>query len=238
MDSMNSILTLALWDTNAKRAYSIKDRLDMFAPDNKEVTVFPVEIQPPLEEHDVVFVSFDKCTGGVLYAAQAFRQTSEAMFLILVCDNSSDFSSCFRPTIRPSGVLFHPVQNTQIRSVLEEVESEMQRLASKNAEDVFAFKSDGALRRIPVNDILFFEARNKKVSIRTAGQEIAYYDTIENLAAGGELPPYFMRCHRSYLVNLRKVAELHSATSTIKLVGGEQIPLSRSHQAAIREALS
>ena len=54
------------------------------------------------------------------------------------------------------------------------------------------------------------------------------------------LPPGFVRCHRSYLVNLTHVATLNVATGsryTITLRDGSQLPVGRTQVGALRELM-
>ena len=207
----------------------------MFAPEDKETTLLPEEPAPPLEYHDVVFLSFDTVHDPFLRVAMTVRQSSEETFILLVSNSNCDLSKCFRPKIRPGGVLFRPLQNAELRDILEEVAAEIDRLAQNETEDVFIFKAEGVSRRVPLRDILFFEASNKKVILHTAGQEIVYYDSIENLSA--QLPPHFIRCHRSYIVNTRRIESMRGAEMEVRLNGGYRIPFSRSYRDAVRQAL-
>lgn len=227
-------LDMALWDTNNRRALVLKDSLDMFS-EIKETTLLPLEPEPPLNHHDVVFLSFDESGDPVLRVARTVRQCSETTFILLVSDRNRDLSPCFRPAIRPSGVLFRPVKNAQLRDMLEEIVEELDRLTQTGTDDMFIFKSEGASHRIPFKDILFFEARNKKVVLHTVGQEISYYESIENLVA--HLPPYFVRCHRSFMVNANQIESIHGVEMEIKLTGGHRVPYSRSHRDEVRQAM-
>jgi DNA-binding LytR/AlgR family response regulator len=228
-------IDLALWDTNTRRAISLKDRLDMFAGDFG-TTMIPTVPTVPMRQHDAVFLSFDECDEPVIRVARAVRRTSEITFILLVNDRTQDISPLFRPKIRPSGVIFRPVQNTQIREMLDEITSELDRLMKYETEDLFIFKAEGKVRRIPFRNILFFEASYKKVLIHTNGQEIAYYDSIENLTAS--LPQHFMRCHRSYIVNTQMIKELYGAEKELKLIGGQRIPFSRSYSSTVKQIVS
>jgi len=228
--------TLALWDNNPNRAKALKDRLDMFAPEDKEADLLPIAPESSIKPHDVVFLSFDECSDSVLRVAVLVRQSSEATFILLVSDRTRDLTPCFRPKIRPSGVLFRPVQNMQLRDILEEIAAELDRLNQSDTDDVFILKSEGISYRVPFRDILFFEASNKKVVLHTAGQEIGYYDLLENLDT--ILPPWFVRCHRGFLVNVHKIEELRIAEMELRLTGGARIPVSRSCKDAVKQALS
>jgi len=228
-------LDMAIWDTDQRRVLALKNRVDMFAGD-KEAKLLPPVPAPPLEHYDIVFLSFDDCGEPVLRVARTVRRSSETTFILLVSDRSSDLSPCFRPKIRPSGVLFRPVQVPQLGSLLNEVAEEIDRLTRSESDDVFIFKSEGASYRRPFRDILFFEASNKKVVLHTAGQEIGYYDSINNLEA--ILPPYFVRCHRSFIANSRNIQAMHGADMELRLNGGYRVPFSRSYREKIKQAMS
>ena len=227
-------IEIALWDANPRRAIALKDRLDMFAGD-KGATLLPAAPKTPISAHDAVFLSFDECGEPVLQVARDVRKSGEMTFILLISDRTQDISPLFRPKIRPGGVLFRPVQNSQIRDILEEIASELDRLGN-NDDDIFVFKADGATRRIPMRDILFFEASSKKVLLHTSGREISYYHSIDDLASS--LPQYFIRCHRSFIVNTRKIVELRWSEMEIGLTGGERIPFSRSCRGAVKKAVT
>ena len=228
-------IDLALWDPNTRRAVALKDRLDMFAGD-AGATVIPADLKAPVKAHDAVFLSFDECDEPVLHVARTVRQSGEMTFILIVNDKGRDLTPLFRPKIRPGGVLFRPVQNTQIRDILEEIADELDRLTQSESEDLFIFKAEGAMRRVPLRDILFFEASVKKVIIHTKGQEISYYDSIENLSS--TLPPHFIRCHRSFIVNTRMVKELRMAEMELGLNSGERVPISRSYRNSVKQAVA
>ena len=229
-------MDLALWDTNLVRAKTLKDRLDMFVPEDRETTLLPITPEPPLAPQDAYFLSFDECGDSVLRVARTVRQSSEITFILLISDRTIDLSPCFRPKIRPSGVLFRPVQNAQIRDILEEITEELDRLTNSSNDDIFLLKSDGVSHRVAFRDILFFEACNKKIILRTAGQEIGFYDSIENLAVS--LPKCFIRCHRSFLVNTQKIVEMRNSDKELKLTVGIRIPFSRSCSELVKQTIS
>ena len=230
MDSID----LALWDPNIHRATALKDKLDMFAGDTG-ATLIPTVLNAPIKTHDVVFLSFDDCGEPVLETARAVRKSGEMTFILLVNDKTRDLTPLFRPKIRPSGVLYRPVKNNEIRDILYEIIDELDAIASNNAEEFFSFKSEGSTRRLPFNDILFFEANLKKICIHTKGQEISYYNSIDNLIVS--LPKYFIRCHRSYIVNTRRIIQIQGVEMSLSLSNGDVIPFSRSYRDIVKSAV-
>ena len=230
---MSGALDMAVWDTDRVRGLCLKEQLDMFSERGAALyTGALVEAAV----HDVFFLSFDECSEPVLRSARSVRQAGEATFLLLVNDRSRDISPCLRPSIRPSGVLFRPLRNAQLRECLDEIAGELDRLSQSGSDDAFVVKSEGVSHRVPFRDILFFEASNKKVVIHTLGQEIGYYGSIESL--DGALPPYFERCHRAFVVNVRKVEALHGANMELRLAGGRRVPYSRSRRDSVALAMA
>lgn len=60
-------------------------------------------------------------------------------------------------------------------------------------------------------------------------------------ALGAVLPPEFVRCHRSHIVNLRHVRSLHAGSGSrywLVMTCGANVPVGRSYVAGLREALA
>ena len=226
-------LSLGVWDLDRRRGLSLKERLDMFS--ERESMLYTGDVADGLS-HDAFFLSFGECNEPAMRTAQSVRQSGDGIFLLLVSDRNCDLSPFFRPKIRPSGVLFRPLQNSQLRDFLYEIAEELERLSEADSGDMFMFKSEGATYRVPIKDILFFEASNKRVVLHTAGQDIAYYDSIDNLST--MLPQCFVRCHRSFIVNIRKIESMHGANMELLLAGSYRVPFSRSRRDQVIQALT
>ena len=239
---MSGPLSMAVWDTDRRRGLALKEQLEMFS--EREAALYVGALEKKTAYHDVFFLSFDECGDLALRSARSIRQAWEGAFIMLVNDRGRDITPCIRPSIRPSGVLFRPLRNAQLRDCLGEIADELGRLAHSGSDDgsdggsdgAYIVKSEGASYRVPFRDILFFEASNKKVVVHTPGQEIGFYGSIESLAAA--LPPYFERCHRAFVVNVRRIKALHGADMELRLDSGHRVPLSRSRRDAVASAMA
>lgn len=85
---------------------------------------------------------------------------------------------------------------------------------------------------IPVHKIRYIESNLRKVAIYYGDESIETYATIRDLIH--ELPPAFVQCHKSFLVNMDYIAELLG--EDILLTTGEKIPLVKRRRTAVRDA--
>lgn len=173
---------------------------------------------------------------GVTAAERVRAAAHETLLLILTSPQVSPITY-IRPNVMPSGVLLRPLQRSQLLEILPMLLREIHRAEEDAAfgGESFTVSSHGTLHRIPMKDILYFEARNKKLYLVTAGREIEFYDTLDKLLS--QLPADFLRCHKSFVVNRRKAEGLLLAESLILMEGGTvRIPISRSLKQTVKEA--
>jgi two-component system LytT family response regulator len=92
---------------------------------------------------------------------------------------------------------------------------------------------------IPVEAIDWVEAQDDYVCVRSAGKEFLKQQTLAELEAALD-PARFVRIHRSYLLNLEKLARIESEggeTRVAVLRDGTRLPVSRSGYARLRAFL-
>ena len=64
-------------------------------------------------------------------------------------------------------------------------------------------------------------------------EEYGCYETLDKVLQ--QLPDYFQRCHRSYVINMSHVKAVLFSQNKIEMTEGEEIPLSRSYRKQIKE---
>ncbi|MBE6984375.1 MAG: LytTR family transcriptional regulator [Ruminococcaceae bacterium] len=171
-------------------------------------------------------------------AAEELRAFLKDTQLLLLVSASMSPMMYIRPTIMPSGVLVRPVTLEQAQPLFSELIRMVQSSQSESAlaGASFSVNSHGTSHRILLKDILYFESRNKKLFLCTKNVEIDFYDTLEHLME--QLPPDFIRCHKSFVINRHAVEQVSMAQNLIYLDGERvQIPISRSWKANVKEAL-
>ncbi len=124
--------------------------------------------------------------------------------------------------------LTKPVQPEKLREVTDYVSNKILNRRS------LWIKTEEGEERLSLGDILFFEAQNQNVLIHTAEgvRSVRYNISDYEKELGGD---GFFRIHRGYLVPLSKIKTI--GTKEITLQGGICLPVSRSKEKELREAL-
>ena len=150
---------------------------------------------------------------------------------------SDELSSLIRNTLLDEGVSELLDASPKLRRLIKRMYSEIQRLSDEDEDDgsVFPVKSGGETRLLRACDILLFEAQGRKVALRTKAQEISFYSSFEQLMS--QLPDWFLRCHRGYIVNTKKIKSINFTENSILLSDSSTVPFSRSYREAAKAVL-
>jgi len=115
--------------------------------------------------------------------------------------------------------------NTAIKSNTSNSNSE----TNATADHIFV-NSNKRMIRIEFNEILFIDSIKDYVRIHKANDTIITKEKISTFVE--KLPSYFLRIHRSYIINTTKIVSLTS--KDVVLIGGIEIPIGASYKDIIR----
>jgi len=106
-----------------------------------------------------------------------------------------------------------------------------------HARNRLCVRQQGNLELIPVDEIRYFQADQKYVTVRTAGASVLIEDTLKSLEE--EFSSGFIRIHRNALVAVEYLCGLEKSASghfCVRLQGiDECLEVSRRHIAAVRK---
>jgi DNA-binding LytR/AlgR family response regulator len=143
---------------------------------------------------------------------------------------------------RPAGFIIKPFDEDDLRTQIEialarhaaQVDasnepSDAQRQDFRIANVLFV-RDKGRLVKVPVDDIRYAEADDNYVILHTADRRYAVATTLnkieERLAS-----VHFVRIHRSYLADVRRITGLREREA---LLGDVLLPVGRTHKEAVR----
>lgn len=97
----------------------------------------------------------------------------------------------------------------------------------------FYFKKDNTVHKIALSDILYFESCRRTINIITNHGIYSYYDRLDLVEQFiRERNCYFIRIHKSYLVNVEHISEYEY--SKMHLVNEQSLPISENKRITIR----
>ncbi|HVZ96440.1 MAG TPA: LytTR family DNA-binding domain-containing protein [Chitinophagaceae bacterium] len=107
-------------------------------------------------------------------------------------------------------------------------------VAGKPKENDFFIKAEGKLIRLNFDDILYIESVGDYVKYFTASKNYLTHSTLKSVEE--KMGPHqFMKVHRSYIVNLRKIKDIQDNSVVVE---GKVIPISKSLKAGVMHKLN
>jgi len=178
------------------------------------------------------FLCFDITGEGGVTCMEKVRAEYQETLLLLVADITISPMAYMKPSIMAASLLLKPMQEEQIRKTLYDLVDAYMKKHQKTDEEAFMVETREGKTRIPYQQIYYFEAREKKVYLRTENREFGFYSTLEQLEV--QLPDIFVRCHRGFIVHKGKIREVQLSKNVILLEKDISVPLSRSYKAAVK----
>lgn len=116
---------------------------------------------------------------------------------------------------------------------LQNAQNPQNEVTGTDTDHVF-IRTDGKLVRLNNDDILFIESMGDYVKFVTTDKKYITHNTIKNLEEKIN-KGVFMKVHRSYIINIRKIDDIRENDLFIK---GNEIPISKAHKAEILNRLN
>jgi len=123
--------------------------------------------------------------------------------------------------------------HTNVQSLLDSAAQ------SPNQSDRIVVKNGSKIKIIPVSTVYYLEAADEYVKIHTAEGYFLKKKTM-NFFESSLSEQQFVRCHRSYIVNVNEVTRIdpyEKDNYVARLISGAQVPVSRSGYTRLREVL-
>lgn len=165
---------------------------------------------------------------------EKLRKEYKQSALLLLADATLSPMTYLRPQIMASGLLLRPWTPEQAQNVLKDIlenyfEEQLQ------SEETFQVENKDGRTNIPMRQICYFEAREKKIFVNTGTEEYGFNKTLDALEQELEMP--FVRCHRSFIVNTSKIQKIQYSQNLILLKDDIMVPLARSYKSVMKELM-
>lgn len=174
--------------------------------------------------YDAVLMDIDweQTTTGMDIAERLSRLSPMTRIIYVTGYNDRFSQQIFLQSANLSGYLVKPVDSALLRANLEKVAD-----AARRDEPTLTVSVSGKPVSLPLGEIAYLESLGHTVSIHIRDEVITVYERLDRLSP--MLPEGFLRCHKSFLVNMRHIRRF--LERDILLDTGETIPVSRSRYA-------
>lgn len=145
-----------------------------------------------------------------------------------------DLPSLLPHCSRPAGILLGDYTQNQAAACFSRIIEDYASITRQGStSEAILVESGTRTYRLPCDQILYIEALNKKLNICTERQTISVRRSMNSIADA--LPDYFLRCHRSYIVNMHHVDETDYKEMLLTMTDGSRLPIARSMKDAFHE---
>lgn len=183
-------------------------------------------------------LSSDKTPACVELGQQVMDMNHDS-YTLYVVDQSKDLIQSARMCRRSYAMLMAEDLKVTAVPVLTQMLQEFRSTTdpeSAVADDFIMLRVNGTYMRILKKDIRYIESLEKKLVFNLEIQSLALYSSIatyEDL-----LKEQFIRCHRSFLVNIAHIQSVNLPALSLTLSDGSVLPISRSQRGRMKELLS
>ena len=183
------------------------------------------------EEHvDLIFLDIQMPGMSGMEFINALEKDVE---IILITSEEKYAVEAFEKMV--ADYLVKPIEYSRFLQASQKVRSnvELKRAATVQRQEFFV-RSDSKMVRISYQSILYVEALADYVIIQTTNKKHIVHFTMKGIA--NRLPEdFFVRTHRSYIVNLDKIEALEDNSI---LIGEKYIPIGASYKDAFLDRLN
>lgn len=177
---------------------------------------------------DIVFMDIRMPHMNGMDAAEKLREMNSYPILIFLTTLAGYAIRGY--SVDAMDFVLKPIEKEKFTKTFERA---IKRLEQKKR--YISLNTKGATRRVATDEVTFIEAFAHDKIFHVGNSTFTVYDDMEKIM--NELPPEFVRCHRSYIVNLRCVEAV--GKDTVKLIGETTlIPVSRNRREQLVDALT
>lgn len=198
----------------------------------KDINTFCSRIK---SETTVDICCYDTNPLSELHHVKNTRSAFPQMLLVLVADESTSPTEYIKPGILPGALLIRPLHEETVFKTMHEVVAYVHNTRRMSSGVKFVVETRQEKIFVDYSDILYFEALDKKIFLNTKNRSYSFYKSLDSLSE--ELPSQFVRCHRSYIVNVNHITGFDYSQGILSISNGMTIPVARSYKSVVKECI-
>lgn len=173
--------------------------------------------------YDLVFIDIYMSGMRGVEVAEAIRGTDENVVIAFTTSSTAHTLESYR--LGALKYLVKPIKAEEVRQTLE-----LALMVRKSRSFISLMAAGGKREDIPLNNILYFEHKNHVVEAHTSSGVFITSQSVKIDDIEKRLPsPPFLRCHRSFLVNLDYVLEVNREQYAFIMKNGDRADIRRGN---------
>lgn len=179
--------------------------------------------------YDIIFLDIEMGQLGGMQTAREIRKYDTNCIIIFVTAFADFVFQGYE--VKALNYILKPFKKEKIKDVLDSALVELHK-----KKDLFVLAEiKGTTQKIDLSKTLYFTSDKRKVMAVTQSESYEFYAKLDDIIDTMNLPPFFIRIHQRYIVNLNFIASLQTESCVIK---GATIPVSRKYNTDIMIAFA
>ena len=214
-----------------------RDKLKKYIGDWKSTKGLSIDIQCfenaesflctwPEVHFDLVFLDIKMKHMSGLQLAEAIRKSDRDVMLVFISSFQEYILKGY--DVDALHYIIKPVSNEKLIPVLDKA----YHICSSGTMDALFASGGDEKKHVDLSSINYISMFSHTAEIHTENEVYTLRKTADELSQ--ELPAQFIRCHRSYIVNLYKVDCIYKESLLLK--DGTEIPVSRNNRKSVNVA--
>ena len=176
---------------------------------------------------DIIFLDIKMKTINGVDCAKGLRELGVKSLIVFVTSSAEYVFSGYEARA------FRYILKTDLENAFDHIFSECLSELEKQITDFYTVETPSLVKKISLDEILYFESKLRVIKLHTKNEEISFYGKLDEIEK--ELgQKAFLRIHQSFLVNAKKLKSLTKEEA--QLASGAALPVSKSRANAVREA--
>ena len=202
---------------------------DIFANDTLKLYSTPEELLRLQIMPDIIFmdIEFNREENGLDYAEKIFAASPNTRIIFITAYTEKFVQDIFLKKVNVKGILSKPVQRTYLQHILDKVRNDV---VSENSRKIL-LETKNSTEAVKESAVLYAESSRHCCIVHTDDEDYTVRCKLSELAE--KLPSSFAVCHKSYIVNMNRIAAFRR--TSVELDSGKVLPVSRSRAAEFKD---
>lgn len=197
--------------------WSVKSQIlvqNIFFLSGKELLNYCIEEENPV---DIILLQIQQVSSDAIETISLIRRWNKKAMIIIITNSKALVYEAYE-----LGVFRYIIKNDLKIKLAPALSMAVEKL--KNSHRYFVYSVKGKLWKLFYKEIVYFESKKRLILIHTESEGVKrFYDKINNIEPILDANE-FIRCHQSYIVNIRYIKGFMDHDIVLK--GNQKVPIS------------